>query len=291
MVKCDRQYYFGKPEQRLFVQEWGPEDKPPVLLVHGFLGCSEHGRLMSQSPLWNSFRLIAMDRPGYGKSVAQPEMTPLQFASQIGNLLERQNIQQFSVISVSGGAPYSMAIAYLMRNKIRKLTSIGGIAPVTVQNFRFMNYQQKKAWILRNLVPEPVLKAGVHHFWKAGMQNLEKVFTTERDSFSSEDKKVFGDPVIGPEIYQTMVSAISGGPMGILGDMKTFSRPWGFKLNQIECPVTLWHGTDDEIVHFKFAEDMKRRLPNARLNFVEKQGHYSLLMNCRDQIISDILDW
>jgi pimeloyl-ACP methyl ester carboxylesterase len=289
MVKSDRHYYFGKSKEKLFVQEWGPQDKPVILLVHGFPGCSDHGKLMSKSPLWNSFRLIAMDRPGYGRSVAQNRLTPLRFAQQIENLLTSLEIDRFSLISVSGGAPYSMAVAYRMKDRIQKIASIGGVAPLTIKNFKFMNSQQKKAWFLRNFVPAPILKVGVHRVWKTGMQNLEKLFFTDKNSFSAEDQKVFRDPVLGPELYQTMVTALSGGPSGLLMDMKTYSRPWGFSLKAIKCPVTLWHGTDDDVVHSRFAEDMQRKLPDAKLHFIEKQGHYSLLLHCRDAIIADVL--
>jgi hypothetical protein len=39
----------------------------------------------------------------------------------------------------------------------------------------------------------------------------------------------------------------------------------------------------------RFAQDMQGYLPKATLNFIENEGHYSILLNCRDQILSDLL--
>jgi pimeloyl-ACP methyl ester carboxylesterase len=289
MKKCDRSYFFGPENKRLFVQEWGDENKPVIFLVHGFPGCGEHGKLMSMSPLWNSFRLIAVDRPGYGESIVQKGLTPLKFAKQIQSLFLEKNIQDLSVISVSGGAPYAMAVAYLMGSRVKKVTSIGGIAPLTVQNFQYMNSLQKKTWFVRNFLPTPVIQFALDRVWQKGLAKIEEALFTNIRSFSPPDREVFSHPDIQPILRETTHRALQQGPAGLLHDMKVYSKHWGFPLNGITCPVTLWHGSQDDIVHPRFAQDMKRNLPRATLNFIENEGHYSILMNKRDEIIADVL--
>jgi pimeloyl-ACP methyl ester carboxylesterase len=289
MKNCDRQYFFGKKGERLLIQEWGPLDKPVVLLVHGFPGCAEHAKLMSGTPYWNSFRLIAMDRPGYGQSDVQKKITPLKFAQQIKDLLDEKEIHQVYIISVSGGAPFSLALAYLLKDRVRKLISVGGIAPLTLKTFNFLNTQQKKTWFLRNFVPEPILKLALNRVWQKGMDKIDEFLFTDMDSFSPYDRKVLEDPNLGPMLVETTKAALSQGAGGVLGDLKVYSKSWGFPLNNVDCPITLWHGREDDIVNYMFAEDMKKRLPQAQLHFVPQQGHYSLLVNCRDVIIGDLL--
>ena len=289
MKQAERIYFFGKQGQRILVQEWGPLDRPVILMFHGFPGCADHGKLISSSPLWNSFRLIAMDRPGYGQSDLQKKLTPLKFAKQIEALLDEKEIEKLSILSVSGGAPYSMALAYLLKERVLKVTSVAGIAPLTIKNFSYMNSQQKKAWALRNFVPSPVLHFALKRVWASGLDKFDQMLFTEMDSFNERDRQVFAHPEVGPDLIETTKLALRQGPGGILRDMTVYSRDWGFPLMQVTCPVTLWHGGLDDVVHHRFSEEMKMRLPKAQLKFMSEEGHYSLPMNCRDEILTDLL--
>jgi pimeloyl-ACP methyl ester carboxylesterase len=289
MINLEREYYFEHLQKKLLIKEWGPVDKPVVLLIHGFPGCAEQAKLMSDSPFWNSFRLIALDRPGYGKSDPQNKITPLQFANQIQELVKFNRINELSIISVSGGAPYAMATAYLLKEKVKKLTSLGGLAPLNIRNFKYMNSQQKKVWLFQNIMPKAIVDNVAHKTWKNNFNDLDHYFFNKVDSFPGPDQVALSHPLLGPQIRESMKMAVANGPHGILHDMRVYSRRWGFPLGEIRCPVTLWHGGADDIVHHKFAEDMKNKLPNAKLRFIENEGHYSLLMNHRDEILKDLL--
>ena len=289
MRQCDRSYFFGEPGFEILVKEWGALDKPVLFLVHGFPGCSEHGKLVSTSPLWEQFRLIAVDRPGYGESTAQKNLTFLKFASQIRSLFKEQKIDKFSIISVSGGAPYALAVAFLMKDQVLKLTSVGGIAPLTLKNFKYMNRVQKKTWFAQRLIPTSVLHFGLNRVWAKGLDKLEETLFTETESFSEPDRKVFQHPEIQPVLLESTQLALKQGPAGIIHDIKIFAKDWGFPLGEITCPVTLWHGGADDVVHIRFAQDMQSYLPTSKLNFIEDEGHYSILLNRRDEILSDLL--
>lgn len=287
MRQCDRSYFFGEPGYEMLVKEWGALDKPVLFLVHGFPGCSEHGKFVSTSPLWESFRLIAVDRPGYGESTVQKNLTFLKFASQIRNLFQEQNIDKFSIISVSGGAPYALALAYVMKDQVLKLTSVGGIAPLTFKNFKYMNRVQKKTWFAQQFIPDRVLHFSMNRVWAQGLDKLdEALFTAD---FSEPDRKVFMDPEIQPVLLESTHMALKQGPAGVLHDIKILAKSWGFPIHEVTCPVTLWHGGVDDVVHLRFAQDMQGYLPQATLNYFEAEGHYSILLNCRDQILSDLL--
>lgn len=55
----------------LHVRDMGPEDAPPILLVHGW--AQYHGCWARQAPLAGEFRLVAMDLRGHGASDAPGE--------------------------------------------------------------------------------------------------------------------------------------------------------------------------------------------------------------------------
>ncbi len=289
MKNADREYYFGKKGQRLFLQEWGLTTKPAILLVHGFPGCADQGKLLTSTIHLNEFRLISFDRPGYGRSDYQKKVTPLKLAAQIRDLIDFLQIQQLRVLSVSGGAPYSMAIAFLLEDRVTKISSVAGVAPLTVRNFKFMSSNQKKAWMLRNFIPSPILSFGMNRMWKSNFQKIDGFLFSGMEQFSKPDKEVFKNPDVGPLLIGSIKTALQGGPSGVLHDMKIYSKNWGFSLKGIKCPVTLWHGSADDVVHLNFAKDMNRRIPQSTFHLIADEGHYSLPMNFRDAIIHDLL--
>lgn len=289
MKNPDREFTFGLKGQKLFVQDWGATDKPAILLIHGFPGSGDQGRLLVTTPHADDFRLISLDRPGYGRSDYQNNLTPVLFAKQIQRLADHMDLQKFRVLSVSGGAPYSMAVAATLGKRILKISSVAGVAPLTVRNFKFMNTNQRKAWLLRNLVPGPILKYGMSRIWDAGLEKVDEFLFSDLASFPKSDQIVFQHPVIGPALVDTVKKGLKPGASGVLHDMKVYSRPWGFSLRDIQCPVTLWHGTEDDVVHLRFTQDMKKNIPHAHVNQISGEGHYSLPMNFRDQILLDLL--
>lgn len=63
----------GGADLKLHVRDYGAEDAPPILLIHGW---SQHHLCwlkQFESPLAEKFRLIAMDLRGHGRSEAPPE--------------------------------------------------------------------------------------------------------------------------------------------------------------------------------------------------------------------------
>lgn len=290
MKTPDRKYFFGEKGEKLLVLEWGRQDKPVIFLVHGFPGCADQGRLLMSTPYFEEFRLISFDRPGYGESDFQPDLTPLKFAGQIQQLAQHLNISQVRLLSVSGGAPYAMAIGHVMKDRVLKISSVAGVAPLTLRNFRFMNPPQKKAWMLRNLVPSPLLNYGMKKIWQSGLDRVDEFLFSDMDDFSIPDQNVFKNPLVGPALVDTVRTALKPGPSGVLHDMKIYSRSWGFSLETIRCPVTFWHGHQDDVVSVKYSLEMRKKIPHSTLKLIEGEGHYSLPMNFRDQIIEDLLE-
>lgn len=289
MRPCDRKYYYGEPGKKLLIQEWGSEDLPVVLFVHGFPGCADHGGLMAASSKWGAFRLIAMDRPGYGQSDLQKNITPSKFAEQIKGLLDEKGVDELSIITVSGGAPYAMAVAYLLQERVRKMTSVAGAAPLTLKNCRYMSSAQVRMWMLRTFVPQSVLEYTMGRLWKSGIEKVDQFLFSENNEFSAPDQEVFAHAEIGPLLMSTLRTALMQGPGALLVDLQVIKSAWGFPLSGVTCPVTLWHGSSDNVIHYQYAHEMQKLLPKAELKFISDEGHYSISLNRRDEILGDLL--
>ncbi|RYZ85651.1 MAG: alpha/beta hydrolase, partial [Proteobacteria bacterium] len=162
MKNSDLSYFASPPKahgKQFFIQEWNPSNETVVLFIHGFPGCGEQAKLITSTSMSTSFRLIAVDRPGYGESDFQPLLTPLGFAEQVVEILDQLKINKLRLLSVSGGAPYSLALAHLLGDRVERMCSVAGVAPLTRKNFQYMNSQQRKTWLLSQCLPKTVQHA------------------------------------------------------------------------------------------------------------------------------------
>jgi pimeloyl-ACP methyl ester carboxylesterase len=169
------------------------------------------------------------------------------------------------------------------------MCSISGVAPLNLRNFRYLNPQQKKTFVLHSCLPMAVQKVFLDRVWKNGLDKLDQFLFTNSDEVEGPDQKVFKHPDFSPILNDTLKIALSQGPDGILQDIRVYTKQWGFNADEISCPVTLWHGAADDIVNVAYAHEMKSILKNADLKVVDNEGHYSLSMNFRDQILADLL--
>ena len=75
----------------------------------------------------------------------------------------------------------------------------------------------------------------------------------------------------------------------LLGTTHFFTRPWGFRPDDISAEVYLWHGEVDATVPVRMGRYMANVMPNCRARFLLDEGHISLIINHANQILSDLV--
>ena len=96
------------------VEEYGDPDGPVVLYFHGWPASRLEAGLISDLPV----RLLAFDRPGYGRSSPQPGRTLLDWPRDVANVADRLGLDRFHIVGLSGGAPYAAACAYALPRRV-----------------------------------------------------------------------------------------------------------------------------------------------------------------------------
>lgn len=111
--------------------ELGPSDGYPVMYNHGFPSCrlepTVSAPLLTQ--VAEPLRIIALDRPGYGLSDFVAGRTFADWPRDVAAAADLLGIDHFSVIGASGGAPYALATAASLGDRVDRVGIVVGIAP------------------------------------------------------------------------------------------------------------------------------------------------------------------
>jgi len=66
-------------------------------------------------------------------------------------------------------------------------------------------------------------------------------------------------------------------------------QPWGFSVDDIDVPVSVWQGRHDLMVPFAHGEWLADRIPGARRHLHDDEGHISLVVQA-DAVLADLKD-
>ncbi len=270
---------------------YGNPDGLPIFFIHGFPGTGKQGLLLLKGSSYEKdFFLVAMDRPGYGPAVYQPEFSLKLFSDYANELMTLLKIPKFTVLSVSGGGPYAAAVSYYLPHRVSRTISINGIAPMKIEKFPFLNQAQKKMYILNKVLPRSAMQFFVEQLYNRKADKIDKILTSDFNKVSPRDREVMDDPVTGPFLFETFKYSVQNGPYGLLSDMRLFLEYWGFEIKDIKVPYYLYHGDADDVVHPIWSQFMKNELTDVRFKLFKGEGHYSLPYNFRDHFLRDIIE-
>jgi pimeloyl-ACP methyl ester carboxylesterase len=219
-------------------------------------------------------RLIAPDRPGFGRSTLQDSpRTYNGWARDIEHLANANGFERFGTVAYSAGAPYAIATAEALGGRVTQLALISGVAPAEMPGYRkstgptdrtMLTLAPRLPWLARSLVGRAMASAAKNPR-RFGRQ-------LNRDFKSPADQKLLDD-----ELRSTLVTlfreATRNGPAGIVEDFAVWARPSTLALDEIRTPVRLWHGTDDQSVSIAHSRYVASQLPCAELTEWPNAGH------------------
>ena len=132
------------PHLALSAQIWGDEALPPLLALHGWLDNAGSFALLAPR-LASSFRVIALDLPGHGRSDHLAPGTSyhyLDYVRVVMAAVDALQLERCSLLGHSLGAGIAALTAAAMPARIERLLLIEGLGPLgddgshTLQRFR-----------------------------------------------------------------------------------------------------------------------------------------------------------
>jgi pimeloyl-ACP methyl ester carboxylesterase len=259
--------------------EYGDPAGKPVFYFHGFPGSRLEASLASPAASDSRVRLIAVDRPGYGRSEFKPGRRIADWADDVTDLADALRIDRFAMLGVSGGGPYLCACALKLSRRVTHAGIFCGLGPLEKRGAsRGMMASNRFLLGLAGRFPST---APLTARLITGLMLLSPEWALSQFGrrLADADRKFIDDPALRGVFIESYSEALRQGARGTAWDLRLYTRPWGFAQDEIEMPVHFWHGERDNIVPPSLARAQVRALRDGRARFFPDDAHFSVVFN------------
>jgi pimeloyl-ACP methyl ester carboxylesterase len=271
----------------LSYSEAGAPYGAPVFHFHGTPGSRLECWGGAESYRAAGARLVTADRPGIGRSSAQPGRALLDWPRDVAELADALGLRRFAAMGHSLGAAYAIACAYALPERVAAAAIVGGVPRLDQ--------------------PGAVEKMGTARYWRAAGErpaSMRAAYAGLAQALrfapalghwlffrraSAPDRKAVKARKLRRRFRATVVEAARPGARGLVDDMRVVLKPWGFALADIPTEVLIWHGRDDDHVPAAVAEEHARTIARSELTMVENEGHFSLPERHAERIVRPLV--
>lgn len=218
-------------------------------------------------------RFIGVDRPGFGLSDHQPRRTLLDWPCDVRVLADGLGLERFAVLGGSAGGPYALACAYALPQRLSAVAIVNGMAPFDRPGALagFDLTRRAAWWALRRVPGAAQLFAWTQH--RLVRRDPDQLLRRMTRHMAPGDRDAVASPEVRPWILKQLSEAYRQGWRGAARDVHIVTRPWGFGLRDVACPVHLWQGDDDRNVPREMGVYLSAALPRCQARFVPAAGH------------------
>ena len=257
--------------------EYGDPDGVPVLFLHGTPGSRLLAGLYDEAARARGVRLLAPDRPGYGRSVPWSGRTLSDTASFTVPVLDDAGVDRVAVLGFSGGGAHALALAATSGERVRTLDLVSSaVPPDCIENQP--RTQRTLAWLAARTPGLLGVLLRVQT-WVARNGPASVVLS----QYTDQPDAVPDD--VAALVRRDFVEALDRSRAGLVTESRLIGRDWNVDPSAVDCPVRLWHGERDGNVPVTAARRLSMRLPDADLTVDESADHLGALLHYRSTVL------
>ena len=268
----------------------GPEGGTPLVFHHGTPGSVVPVRAIERAAHARGLRLVTFSRAGYGGSTRNASRRVIDVVADTAAVLGAIGATESYVAGWSGGGPHTLACAARL-DGVKAALVIAGVGPSNATDLDFLAGMGQD-----NLDEFGAAAQGEHRIRayldaaRPGLQSATATqLITEMASLLPEIDRAALSDEYGEDMATGFHEALRVGVDGWLDDDLAFLDDWGFALDEIRVPTSLWQGTADLMVPPSHGEWFASHLPQATVTMLEGEGHLSLALGVLDRMLDGLM--
>lgn len=270
---------------------YGDPGGAPVLALHGAPASRLMFEVADDTARARGLHLFCPDRPGYGLSPVDEQPTLAKRAQQLEAIADHLGLERFALVAVSGGAPYAVALASRLRERITAMALVSPMGPVVDMDRAGkvsggLDIPRRQRWFFTQLPKSRTALSAAAMIAARGFKVSPRLSAR---AFSrllpASDSEILRRPHVEASLIRMTEGGLKQGVAGGLADLQIFARPWEVDFSAVSARTVLWQGTSDRIVPIKAALWLAQQLPDCTVELVRGFGHYWIYDNI-DTVLS-----
>jgi pimeloyl-ACP methyl ester carboxylesterase len=266
--------------RRLAWTEYGDPAGRPLIYCHGWPSSRLQAALLDQAARERGLRVLAIDRPGMGRSDRQAGRALRDWPPLLAAFADAQGIVDFLQLGVSGGGPYVLACAAMLPERVAASAVLCGAVPLAGGMRRGLHP------VYRLLIP---LRHLPHAWFTPGLRIAARSAAGPPDkppvswllaTLPRPDRELL---MQNREALQVIAGSFSEGVRQggrcVMEDAAIYLHDWQLPLDRIARPIRYWHGGADRHISAGLARAFVSGIPHARLDVDPGEGHFSLAVH------------
>jgi pimeloyl-ACP methyl ester carboxylesterase len=256
--------------------DYGPPRGVPVLWCHGGPGSRLEPATFAGPASQAGFRIIGIDRPGYGKSNPKPERTIGDWVPDALAVADAVDAPRFIAVGVSTGGGYALALAAKVPARVIGVVACCALTDMRWGEGKAMMTAPAVAGIWNAPNRDAAIALATDVMGADGSKMLSRA--AEEAPLPAADVAMLEDPTFINGMVAALPEMFAFSVQGYVDDRLADGVGWGsFDLSNIRCPVTVLHGEADTIVPVAHARHTASLVRGAKLTIVPEVGHFSII--------------
>jgi pimeloyl-ACP methyl ester carboxylesterase len=284
----NRLKYFRLPNgRRLAYAEYGdPHPSWTILHQHGIPSCRlelDHFRdVLRCRP---GVRMIAIDRPGIGRSDPDPASDFLTWPADVEAFANGLGIECFSMTSMSAGSPYALAVARAMPVRVTSIGLICPVAPLEVAG-------ETQGFFMKGVLQAQHHPHFARIFWRVYCAALSRHPNEQpigARAMPPPDKAILTDPYWTRLLSDMTIESLYPGPAQTVRAFALFAQPWASWIKDVQTKVIIFQGCQDVNIPLSMPRYLAATLSNVEMRLYPDQAHISVPINKRAEILAAVV--
>jgi pimeloyl-ACP methyl ester carboxylesterase len=258
--------------------DFDPADGTPVLWCHGGPGSRLEPTQVATEGAAAGFRLIGVDRPGYGLSTPLPGRSIADWVPDGLAVLDALDVERAIVVGVSTGGAYALALAAAAPARITDVIACCALTDMRWPEGRRLADSPMTTGIWDAPDRDAAIADAVENVGEDGAKMFEPP-EGETLPLPPSDLALFNDPTWLAGFAEAGAAMFAQGVVGYVDDRRADGVGWvSFDVGAVRAPTIVLHGREDSIVDVAQAEHTAALVPGARLEVVDGLGHLSIVL-------------